>query len=72
MKKLGKLSINPEKIIKEEELFTLKGGYDWAKLICNGDGSNCYLDVAWCGNAQEDLIACNIGCPGTTIAICFP
>ena len=28
MKKLGKLSINPEKVIKNEELVNLKGGYD--------------------------------------------
>jgi natural product precursor len=27
MKKLGKLSINPEKVIKDNELVTLKGGY---------------------------------------------
>ena len=27
MKKLGKLSINPEKIINNEELVNLKGGY---------------------------------------------
>jgi hypothetical protein len=28
MKKLGKLSINPEKVIKNEELMHLRGGYD--------------------------------------------
>jgi natural product precursor len=28
MKKLGKLSINPEKVIKNDELVNLKGGYD--------------------------------------------
>ena len=28
MKKIGKLSINPEKLIKEKELVNLKGGYD--------------------------------------------
>jgi len=27
MKKLGKLSINPENVIKNEELVNLKGGY---------------------------------------------
>jgi natural product precursor len=27
MKKLGKLSINPSKVIKNEELVNLKGGY---------------------------------------------
>ena len=28
MKKLGKLTINPDKIIKNEELVNLRGGYD--------------------------------------------
>ncbi len=28
MKKLKKLSINPEKLMKNEELISLKGGYD--------------------------------------------
>jgi len=28
MKKLNNLIINPEKVIREEELITLKGGYD--------------------------------------------
>jgi hypothetical protein len=28
MKKLGKLTINPEKVIKNEELVNLRGGYD--------------------------------------------
>ena len=28
MKTLGKLQINPDKIMKNDELMTLKGGYD--------------------------------------------
>jgi natural product precursor len=28
MKKLGKLNINPEKVLKNEELTSLRGGYD--------------------------------------------
>jgi len=28
MKKLGKLSISPEKIMKNEDLINMKGGYD--------------------------------------------
>lgn len=38
MKKLGKLSINPEKVIKNEELVNLRGGYD---LECT-DGNYPY------------------------------
>ena len=35
MKKLGKLTINPEKVIKNEELVNLRGGYG------GEGGSNC-------------------------------
>jgi hypothetical protein len=38
MKKLGKLYINPEKVIKNEELVNLRGGYD--EDLCN----------VYCGN----------------------
>ena len=40
MKKLGKLSINTEKIIKTEELVNLRGGYDGYGGD-NCDASNC-------------------------------
>lgn len=55
MKTIGKLQINPEKIIKSEELVILRGGYegpctcaclDWwtiyGYLLCeNGDCNSC-------------------------------
>lgn len=42
MKKLGKLSINPEKVIKNEDLVNLKGGYmDDFKCCWDSDPSNC-------------------------------
>ena len=34
MKKLNKLEINPERIMKHDELITLKGGYDWEPIGC--------------------------------------
>jgi len=38
MKKIGKLTINPEKVIKNEELVNLKGGYDgYCKCWRNGN-----------------------------------
>lgn len=40
MKKLGKLSINPEKVIKNEELVNLRGGY---------------LYDCWCFGTDEHL-----------------
>jgi hypothetical protein len=69
MKILGKLNINPSRIIKNDELKAIKGGEP--TILCNGYGPACVLYPAWCGNTQEDLNACNVACPGTTIAICF-
>lgn len=46
MKKIGKLSINPEKVIKNDELVNLKGGYEidegpfWVSCK-NTSGSSC-------------------------------
>jgi len=34
MKKLGKLTINPEKVIKNEELVNLRGGYGGDPCTC--------------------------------------
>lgn len=45
MKKLGKLNINPEKVMKNEELITLRGGYsdgDNYSWDCMGE-PNFYL-----------------------------
>jgi hypothetical protein len=69
MKTLGKLNINPSRIIKNDELMTLKGGSP--TLLCNGYGPGCVLYPAWCGNGEEDRAACDVACPGTTIVICF-
>jgi hypothetical protein len=34
MKKIGKISINPEKVIKNEELVKLTGGYECEYCYC--------------------------------------
>ena len=44
MKKIGKLSIYPEKVIKNEELVKLKGGY-----------SHCSCNIVWPGGAQTSF-----------------
>lgn len=41
MKKLGKLTINPEKLIKNDELVNLKGGYCSQCEECHGTVTIC-------------------------------
>ena len=48
MKKLGKLSINPEKVIKNEELVNLRGG-------CDGYGDNDEI-ACWCLDKDSGVI----------------
>ncbi len=48
MKKLNKLQINPERLIKNEELMTLRGGYGagtcgWMGMV---DNSRHIVDLA--------------------------
>jgi len=51
MKKLGKLSISPEKVIKNEELINLRGGYD----------SGGYENSGSCGFMHPDGdVFCNL------------
>ena len=40
MKKLGKLTINPDKIIKNEELVNLRGGYEGGSGTCGAKSSS--------------------------------
>jgi hypothetical protein len=51
MKKIGKISINPEKVIKNEELVNLRGGY--------GGPGCCMCTVVYYSGQQETLAACN-------------
>ena len=44
MKKLGKLSINPEKIIQNEELINFKGGYGAAPCTCTCFDQNKFVE----------------------------
>ncbi|WP_163324804.1 hypothetical protein [Draconibacterium mangrovi] len=57
MKKLGKLTINPEKVIKNEELVNLKGG-EYITVVCTfgGDYWGCGTDVNQC--MQEGYDCC--------------
>ena len=73
MKKLGKLTINPEKVIKNDELVNLRGGYDEdpGKVYCfnsQGDLLGTFLNPYCSG----DLLAqCQDYYPGTTYTNCM-
>jgi len=55
MKKLGKLSINPEKVIKNEELVNLKGGGDGYLIQCTGGLKEYYCE---CLDSVGAWVAC--------------
>ncbi|MGI6323039.1 MAG: hypothetical protein ACOXZO_06955 [Bacteroidales bacterium] len=58
MKKLNKLQINPEKVMKNEELVTLRGGYD--DVGCNPEDPGqipCFCDGIFAG-CQASIQAC--------------
>ena len=58
MKKLKKLQINSEKLMKNEELLKIKGGYD-------GCGCLCYnWEFQLVGAIQSDALHCNPDCIG--------
>ncbi len=65
MKKLGKLSINPEKVIKNEELANLRGGYLdelCQGLNCSFPNQDYYCQCvgsvgAWCTCASSEWAA---------------
>jgi hypothetical protein len=58
MKKLGKLLINPEKLIKGEELMTLKGGYGTC-YYCEDCDHESLGTIYGCGlSAYEAVFAC--------------
>lgn len=60
MKKLGKLSINPEKVIKNEELVNLKGGYlDGCVYVkCYSSIPGSYLGDLCCPDDQDYTQIC--------------
>lgn len=69
MKTIGKLNINSEKLMKNDELMYLRGGYGNLLLACMGGQPTCYFYVSYC---NETFIRnmCNAGRPGWTNAMC--
>lgn len=73
MKKLGKITINPEKVIKNDELVNLKGGYDEdpGKVYCFDCNINLLgtFSNPYC---TGDLLAqCQYWYPGSCYANCI-
>lgn len=73
MKKLNKLTIHSEKLMKNEELVTLRGGYgggDGHGLYCSRpyqQGGPCSLSVGMC---DVGPMICSMYCPGYTSYTC--
>jgi hypothetical protein len=68
MKKLGKLTISPEKIMKNEELINLQGGYD-------GGGTppcDSQLWLCYCTDNGENMYVCSPTMPGGDCSGCVP
>lgn len=69
MKKLGNIRINPEKIIQNDELVTLRGGYEgWT--YCFRQGVSCANNPT--GDCAEIAVwFCDQYCPGWDTIKCF-
>jgi len=63
MKKIGKITINPEKVIKNEELVNLRGGDYGGALVCVSSSGTCQFNILNCDMAEE---YCRDLCTGWT------
>ena len=72
MRKIGKLAINAEKMIKNEELVNLKGGYEGYQRISCFDSSTYlgYVNTSYCPSQQTQISLCRTYYPQTVSAIC--
>ncbi len=67
MKTLGKLNINHERVMKNEELVILKGGY--SAVGCRIGNYHCWSGEAEnCDGAARDK--CDEKCPGWDNLVC--
>ncbi len=68
MKKHNKLEINPKKLMKNNELATIRGGYGWA--WCSRNDIPCgNMPVPDCGMGAVEF--CDRACPGWSSISCF-
>ena len=71
MKKLNKLQINSDRIIKNEELRTLRGGYGVLKCLRREIfGGDCIFDGEDILCDQYDMLYCALNCFMSWGSIC--
>jgi hypothetical protein len=72
MKKLNKLKINTEKVIKNDELVNLKGGYEgYQRVSCFSSGGYLgYVNTSYCPSQSTQLSMCRSYYPSTQYTIC--
>jgi|APIni6443716594_1056825.scaffolds.fasta_scaffold5471607_1 hypothetical protein len=71
MKKLRKLEINPGKLIKNEELMTLRGGFGVIKCFRSWlFGGDCILSGEDVFCDSNDMLFCAFQCPGSWGSVC--
>ncbi len=73
MKTLKRLEINPARLIKDEELMTLRGGYDFGWVHCYIGSTMCAnWPIATCEGTGEGSARwyCDTYCPSWTNLVC--
>ena len=63
MKKIGKLQVNPEKLMKNEELLCLKGGYGGYVTCRTASNEICYSGSIDSCSDEDINWACYFWCP---------
>jgi len=58
MKKLNKIQINPARLMREEELVKLRGGYDGCNCVCY----NWDFQVVGAIGGEVTALTCNVEC----------
>jgi len=58
MKKLEKIRINPDKLMKEEDLFRVKGGYEGSCCMCYAWGGFITLGAMAAASSEDCYDLC--------------
>lgn len=69
MKKLNKLQINSDKIMKNEELVALRGGYGGGYCTCRSS-NDVIICSTWVTSCVDCRIWCEVACPASDSTVC--